>query len=102
MKPTDIQSLAENAAEAERFLKELANSKRLMILCTLLDSELSVAELNKKIPLSQSALSQHLARLREGGFVATRKEAQVVYYRLQDERVEKILPVLYALFCAPN
>lgn len=102
MKPTDIQSLAENAAEAERFLKELANSKRLMILCTLLDSELSVAELNKQIPLSQSALSQHLARLREGGFVATRKEAQVVYYRLQDERVEKILPVLYALFCAPN
>lgn len=92
--------LAANATDAERFLKELANAKRLMILCTLLDQEMSVAELNIKVPLSQSALSQHLARLREAGFVETRKEAQTVYYRLADERVRRLLPIFYEMFCA--
>lgn len=94
--------LLDNASEAERFLKELANSNRLMILCTLMEQELSVAQLNERVPLSQSALSQHLARLREARFVQTRKEAQTVYYRLLDERVARLLPIFYELFCAQD
>lgn len=100
MSELSMQALAENASDAERFLKELANANRLMILCTLLDQEMSVAELNLKVPLSQSALSQHLARLREAGFVENRKESQTVYYRLADERVARLLPQFYDMFCA--
>ncbi len=100
MSELSMQALAENASDAERFLKELANANRLMILCTLLDQEMSVAELNLKVPLSQSALSQHLARLREAGFVENRKESQTVYYRLTDERVARLLPQFYDMFCA--
>lgn len=100
MDKADLDALAENASSAERFLKELANANRLMILCTLLDNEMSVAELNEQIPLSQSALSQHLARLREAGFVTTRKESQTVFYSLADERVRKVLPVFHEMFCA--
>lgn len=95
-----MEELLENAESAERFLKELANAKRLMVLCTLMEQEMSVAQLNEQIPLSQSALSQHLARLREAGFVRTRKEAQTVYYRLADERVRRLLPHFYEMFCA--
>ncbi|TNC83184.1 MAG: transcriptional regulator [Oleiphilus sp.] len=95
-----MADLLENAESAERFLKEIANAKRLMVLCTLMDQEMSVAQLNALIPLSQSALSQHLGRLREAGFVRTRKEAQTVYYRLADERVARLLPVFYEMFCA--
>lgn len=95
----DLSELAENAATAERFLKELANGKRLMVLCTLMDQEMSVAQLNERVPLSQSALSQHLARLREAGFVQTRKQSQTVFYSLSDERVRRLIPVFYELFC---
>lgn len=102
MPDLDMSVLLDNASEAERFLKELANSNRLMILCTLMEQELSVAQLNERVPLSQSALSQHLARLREARFVQTRKEAQTVYYRLLDERVARLLPIFYELFCAQD
>ncbi|MGI9281671.1 MAG: ArsR/SmtB family transcription factor [Endozoicomonas sp.] len=88
-----------NASEAARLLKVLANPNRLMIVCMLLETELSVGQLNQKLPLSQSALSQHLAVLREEGLVATRKEAQVVYYRLAKPEVRKILAVLYEFYC---
>ena len=97
-----IADMAERASEAEQFLKQLANSKRLMVLCALSEGELSVGELNERISLSQSALSQHLARLRSAGFVATRREAQTIYYRLADDRVERIIQTLYQLFCQPE
>ena len=100
MPDMDMSVLLDNAGAAERFLKELANANRLMVLCTLMEDELSVAELNEKVPLSQSALSQHLARLREAGFVETRKQAQTVYYRLADDRVRRLLPLFYEMFCA--
>jgi DNA-binding transcriptional ArsR family regulator len=87
--------------EAEELLKALANSHRLMILCELKDGERSVTALEKVVPLAQSALSQHLAKLREGGFVATRREAQTIYYRLADTRVARLIEVLHELFCAP-
>lgn len=100
MPDMDMSMLLDNAGSAERFLKELANANRLMVLCTLMEDELSVAQLNEKVPLSQSALSQHLARLREAGFVETRKQAQTVYYRLADDRVRRLLPLFYEMFCA--
>ncbi|MCB1680126.1 MAG: helix-turn-helix transcriptional regulator [Halioglobus sp.] len=94
-------AMADRASDAERFLKQLANSKRLMVLCALIDGECSVGELNAQIPISQSALSQHLARLREAGFVSTRREAQTIYYQLADARVKTLIRCLYNLFCQP-
>ncbi len=97
----NIQDLKASSAEAEELLKALANSHRLMILCELKDGERSVSALERVVPLTQSALSQHLAKLREGGFVATRREAQTIYYRLADTRVTRLIEVLHELFCAP-
>ena len=95
----DIKQLTNNAEQAESFLKLLANKNRLMILCTLLQGELSVGELNNLVPLAQSALSQHLAGLRKSGLVGTRREAQTIYYRVDDPRVAAILTQLYQIFC---
>lgn len=100
--PTQLNPLAEmqaHAQEATALLKALANENRLMILCTLLQGEMSVGELNTNVPLSQSALSQHLASLREAGLVSTRKEAQTVYYQLQGEEAQKIIAVLQSIYC---
>mgnify|MGYP003629781757 CR=1 FL=1 len=95
----DIEQLTVHAHEAEQLLKMLANSNRLMILCSLVAGELSVSELNERVPLSQSALSQHLATLRHAGAVATRREAQAIYYRLDDARVSLVIETLHRLFC---
>jgi ArsR family transcriptional regulator, virulence genes transcriptional regulator len=97
----NIQDLKASSAEAEELLKALANSYRLMILCELKDGERSVSALEEVVPLAQSALSQHLARLREGGLVTTRREAQTIYYSLSDARVSRLIDVLYELFCVP-
>ena len=89
-----------HAGEATRLLKVLANEFRLLTLCHLSESgELSVSELVDRVGLSQSALSQHLARLREEGLVATRKEAQTVFYRVCDPKAERLLALLHDLFC---
>ncbi len=93
------QQMAQNASEAARFLRALANESRLMVLCTLAEGEASVSSLLERVPLSQSALSQHLAVLRREGLVATRREAQTIHYRLADARVQQLIPVLYDLFC---
>jgi ArsR family transcriptional regulator len=73
-----------------------------MILCELKAGERSVSSLVEVVPLAQSALSQHLAKLREEGLVATRREAQTIYYRLADERVGRLIDTLAELFCAPD
>ena len=93
--------MTENARQAESFLKMFANQNRLLILCTLLDKELSVSQLNKTIPLAQSALSQHLATLRSAEMVTTRRDAQTIYYSISDDRVKMILEKLYEIFCKP-
>ncbi len=98
----DIADMADNAEAASRLLKSIANGHRLMILCLLLDKELTVGELNDQVPLSQSALSQHLAVLRKEGLVTTRKEAQMVWYQLASPEVEKILSTLHQIYCAPS
>lgn len=89
-----------HAGEATSLLKVLANQFRLLTLCHLAESgELSVGELVDRVGLSQSALSQHLAKLREEGLVATRKVAQTVFYRVCDPKAEQLLALLHDLFC---
>jgi ArsR family transcriptional regulator, virulence genes transcriptional regulator len=97
--PGNIAHLKPHAQAAAALLKALANENRLMILCTLAAGELSVGELNERIPLSQSALSQHLAGLREAGLVATRKEAQTVFYRLEGTEAIQVIAVLQSIYC---
>ena len=97
-----IEDMAHNAEQAEQLLKIMANKNRLMILCSLLQGEMSVTQLNESIPLAQSALSQNLAALRKAECVATRRDAQTIYYRLTDPKVEAILQQLYQLFCQPG
>ena len=104
MKETDHPELllkfGQQAEQAASLLKMMANERRLLLLCHLSASgELSVGELVERIGLGQSALSQHLAMLREEGLVGTRKEAQTVYYRLCDPRAEQLLRLLHDLFC---
>ena len=88
-----------HANQAANLLKALANENRLMIMCTLLGGEISVGELNAKVPLSQSALSQHLASLREANLVSTRKEAQTVYYQVCGTEASQIIAVLQSIYC---
>lgn len=97
--PNPSTGMQAHAQQAACLLKALANENRLMILCTLLEREMSVGELNARIPLSQSALSQHLASLREAGLLTTRKEAQTVFYRVQGDEVLKIITVLQSIYC---
>lgn len=87
--------------DAAALLKSLANPRRLAILCVLGEGELSVGALNKRVPLSQSALSQHLAVLREEGLVVTRRESQTVYYAVRPGPALDILKVLHDHYCAP-
>lgn len=96
----DPAKLEARAAEAEAFLRSFASRHRLMILCSLLDGEMQVGELVERLGLSQSNLSQHLAKLREEGLVATRREGTTIHYRIGSERVQPILAELYRLFCA--
>lgn len=91
---------ARHAGEATGLLKALANQFRLLVLCHLAENgELSVGQLADRVGLGQSALSQHLARLRQEGLVVTRKEAQTVFYRVCDPRAGQLLALLHDLFC---
>lgn len=86
--------------EASEMLKLLANEKRLLILCKLAESEeTSVTELSKFVKLSQSALSQHLAKMRENNIITTRREAQNIYYRIRNPDVAKIMETLREIYC---
>ncbi len=91
-----------SAARAADLLRLLANERRLMILCQLADGELSVGALQSRVGLSQSALSQHLARLRADGIVATRRAGQTIHYRLADPAAMRVIAVLAELYCPPD
>lgn len=91
--------IAEHSESASRLLKAMANSHRLEILCALGSQELSVTELNRVIDLSQSALSQHLAKLRADNLVQTRRESQTIYYRACSGAAQDIIVVLLKHFC---
>lgn len=94
-----IERLEQNASKAESLMKALSNKHRLMILCLLQENELSVSALNELIPIPQSTLSQHLAWLRREKYVKTRREAQTIYYQLDDRNVTKVINVLHGIFC---
>lgn len=88
------------ANEAASVMRSLSNESRLLVLCHLSESgELSAGELTRRIGLGQSALSQHLARLREDGLVTTRKAAQTVFYRVADPKVQRVLALLHEIYC---
>jgi DNA-binding transcriptional ArsR family regulator len=95
----DAEEMRAHSEEAARLLKALSNSSRLMVLCSLAKGELSVGEINARVPLSQSALSQHLGVLRRDGLVNTRRSAQVIYYRLADGPAGRVIETLHDIFC---
>ena len=96
----DPETMRAHAADAARLLKALGNEKRLMLLCLLVEGERSVGELNTRLDLSQSALSQHLAVLRTDGLVTTRREAQTIYYSLAEGPAQRIIDTLHSIYCA--
>jgi ArsR family transcriptional regulator len=98
----DISDFQASAANAAQLLRALANEKRLMILCQLTEGERSVGELQPFLGLSQSALSQHLAVLREEGVVATRRDAQTIWYRINDPAAMQVVATLAEIFCPPR
>jgi DNA-binding transcriptional ArsR family regulator len=95
----DSRELNAKAAEAARLLTALANRHRLAILCALVEGERSVGALVDAVGLTQSALSQHLAKLRAVGIVATRREAQTIYYRLASAAAGRIMKTLADIYC---
>ncbi len=97
-----LGGMQENAGKATALLKSMANKTRLMILCQLVNGEKSVGEMHENIPLSQSALSQHLAVLRREKLVSTHRQAQSVFYSLASDEVRAIIQTLYSLYCAPR
>lgn len=97
MDPADMEA---NAAAACTLLKSMANESRLMILCQLATGEKSVGDLLDTVPLSQSAMSQHLALLRRERLVRTRRAAQTIYYSLVSEEVMAVMTTLYGLYCS--
>ena len=98
----DPQELQCNARRASQLLKALGNEHRLMILCLLLNGERAVGELVREVGLSQSALSQHLARLRRDRLVSTRRSAQTIYYALAGSEAHAVIGALYRLYCRPE
>jgi len=97
--PAAIGEMRQHAGEAAALLKALANPQRLLVLCLLSEGERSVGELHAEVDLSQSALSQHLAVLRELGIVSTRREGSVIHYRLPAGIATRIIRLLHAEFC---
>mgnify|MGYP006266076691 CR=1 FL=1 len=95
----NIQGIVDRADEAAGFLKSIANPCRLVLLCELSKGERPVGELEAVVGLRQSAVSQHLARLREAGLVKTRRQAQTVLYSLESEGARRVIDVLHDLYC---
>lgn len=96
----NLERMRARAPDAAGLMKALGNESRLMILCTLAEGERSVGELNEMIPLSQSALSQQLARLRSQGIVATRRESQTIYYSLAPGPADRVIHLLHDIYCS--
>jgi DNA-binding transcriptional ArsR family regulator len=94
-----LEQMRLHATDAAGLMKALGNESRLLILCSLAEGERSVGELNDIILLSQSALSQQLARLRSQGLVATRRESQQIYYSLASGPADRIIRLLHDIYC---
>lgn len=97
----DMGQMLERAEEASSLLKSLGNAHRLRILCLLINGEMTVGDINTHLSdLSQSALSQHLARMREHDLVRTRREAQTIWYSLQNGPSQRVMLALHDIYCA--
>ena len=96
-----VADMQRAADEASALMKTLGHSGRLMILCYLANGEKSVGELAELLEMPQSSLSQHLARMRAENLVETRRESQSVFYRLEGEKVRRVIDTLYDLYCDP-
>ena len=94
-----VSDMQLHAADAAGLMKALGNESRLMILCVLAEGERSVGDLNTVVPLSQSALSQQLARLRQQGLVKTRRESQTIYYSLSEGPADRVIKLLHDIYC---
>ncbi len=100
--PLALDAMRKHAEEAARLLKTLANAQRLRVLCLLVGREMTVGQINDELPdLSQSALSQHLAKLRDEGMVSTRRESQAIWYRLIEGPALGVIATLYGIYCGP-
>lgn len=96
----DINDFAANALEVADILRALGNERRLMILCKLVEAgEMTVGALVEAVGLSQSALSQHLAKMRDENIVTFRRDSQTLWYRISDPRIEQLMAELHRLFC---
>lgn len=95
----DLQALEAKADNAAQLLTALGHSKRLMAMCRMIDEEVSVGALAEAVGLGQSALSQHLSKLRALGLVTTRREGQTIYYRLASPEARELISTLYRLYC---
>ena len=95
----NIRQMQKNAAAAALLLKQLGNANRLMVLCHMVAGEKTVGELAKSVGLSQSALSQHLAKLRDAGLVDAEKRGLAVYYRICSMEAQALLSVLHVIYC---
>lgn len=100
--PPTAEQMARHAGQAAALLKALAHPARLLVLCQLVEGESSVSQLQPVTGLSMSALSQHLAVLRDMALVNTRRESQTIYYSLADGPAASVLDALYTAYCAPG
>lgn len=98
--PMDLATFEAKAGEVSTLLRAMGNTRRLMVLCKLVEhGEMTVGDLARDVGLSQSALSQHLAKMRDEGLVAFRRDSQMLWYRISDPRTEMLLATLYELYC---
>ncbi len=95
----ELKQMLRNARQASDFLKALAHETRLLLLCLLAEGERSVTELEELLSLRQPTVSQQLARLRLDGLVVTRRDGKTIYYRIADERLHRVIAVIYDIFC---
>jgi ArsR family transcriptional regulator, virulence genes transcriptional regulator len=95
----NVREIEPQAVKAGALLKAMSNPRRLMILCHLIEGEKSAGELERLVGLRQSALSQHLAKLRSHGLVRTRRDGQSIYYALASKGPRDVIAVLYRLYC---
>ncbi len=94
-----LETMRTEAERASSLMKTLGHPGRLMVLCHLAEHEMSVGDIAESLEMSQSALSQHLARMRAEGLVETRRESQTVYYRLADGDARQVIENLYRIYC---
>ena len=97
---SDLKLMRKNATAAAALLRAISHKARLLVLCELANGERTAGELVERSGLSQSALSQHLAKLRAGRLVATRREAQTIHYRIADQKAQRLLQVLHEIYCS--